>query len=236
MYLEKLKKINDKLKEANTELEKLLSLENYTKISSSLMSIVNNNAFEYKSLPIQHYEDLNEIKIAIKPRDEKAQLPSYNTILRIPDYQKSFWGVSTGFYITENLEENYSIVERMQDGETVFDLVGEDNSSEELGINTMVRYGVNISRKNFKNIFWQFGFGAGITLNSKIKPRLLVGTGPAFGGKNKFFVDFGLIYVYHDKLSKVYELKGNTTQPEKFLVNSTNLNGYISLGYLIKLN
>ncbi len=235
LNFEKLKNISENLKKANDELEKLLSIENYTKISSLLMSIANNNSYSYTSLPIQHFEDLNKIEITIKPRDKTAQLSSYKTILRIPDYQKTFWGVSTGFYITDNLEENYSIVERIDNGETVYDLIDEDSSSEELGISTMVRYGRNISGNKYNNIFWQFGFGAGITINEKIKPRLLIGTGFAFGGKNKFFIDFGSIYIYHDKLSNVYKLEGNLTQPESFLVNSTSLEGYISLGYLIKL-
>lgn len=63
----------------------------------------------------------------------------------------------------------------------------------------------------------------------------MAGTGLAFGHKNKVFVDVGAIHMYYDTLSKAYELRGNTVLPEDFLVNATKIQGYVSLGYLIKL-
>jgi hypothetical protein len=213
-----------------------LSATKYTALSTSLMELENNKKFEFVSLPIQRYEDVNKLEIKLIPRDEKAKLNTYKMILRIPDYEKSFWGVSTGFYITQNQERNFSLVERqLDDDSTVYDFIAENQSKQEVGVNTMVRHGINIGGESYRNLFWQFGFGAGLTINEKVKPRLLLGTGIAIGKKNKIMFDVGGIYMFYDKLSNAYQLEGNETMPSNFLVGATQFRIYYSLGYTIKL-
>ncbi len=223
---------------AITETQALVTAEKYTTLSQGLMALENHKNFEYVSLPIQRYQEINEVTLTIKPRGENDRLNTYTTTLRIPDYEKSFWGVSTGFYVAKNLEQSFSVEERLlDDGVTkVYDLVAEDQSKEELGVNTMVRYGFNIGGIKLPKLFWQFGFGGGITINEKIKPRLFAGTGLAYGEKNKVVLDFGGIYMFYDKLSNVYDRAGNETQPTDFMVGATQLRGYVSLGYVIQLD
>ncbi|MDT7827786.1 hypothetical protein RQM65_03790 [Pricia sp. S334] len=212
-----------------------LSAENYGKFSAVLIGVLNNLDFSYTSMPIQHHSDVNELVIQLKPRDKYAKLSRYSTVLRIPDIEKSFWAVSTGFYLTGNPENSYSIVERVDNGQSLYDFLKEDKAEIELGINTMIRHGRRIGEVLETPTFWHFGFGAGLSIDQKFKPRLMAGTGLAFGGKNKLIIDFGAVHVYYDTLSKAYTLKANTVLPKDFLVNATKIQGYVSVGYLIGL-
>jgi len=228
-----IKKVYDVLIKASSHLIDQLSAENYGKFSGVLIGVLNNLDFSYTTLPIQRYSDVNELVITLKPRDKNAKLSGYSTVLRIPDIEKSFWGVSTGFYVTGNPEKNYSVIERVENGQSLYDFLEEDTSSVELGINTMIRYGRRVGEILDTPTFWHFGFGAGLSIDQKFKPRLMAGTGLAFGNKNKLLIDVGAIHMYYDTLSKAYTLEGNTVLPEDFMVNATKINGYVSVGYLI---
>lgn len=230
-----IKRVYDALLKASDNLIDQLSVGNYGKFSAVLIGVLNNLDFRYTTLPIQRYADVNELVINLKPRDKNAKLSGYSTVLRIPDIEKSFWGVSTGFFATGNPENKYSVVERIENGQTLYDFLEEDSASLELGINTMIRYGRRVGEVFDTPTFWHFGFGAGLSIDQKFKPRLMAGTGIAFGSKNKILVDFGAIHMYYDTLSKAYTAQGNTVLPEDFLVNATKIQGYISLGYLISL-
>lgn len=230
-----IKKVYDALIKASDNLNDQLSAANYGKFSAVLIWVLNNLDFSYTTLPIQRYSDVNELVIGLKPRDKNAKLSSYSTVLRIPDIEKSFWGVSTGFYVTVNPENNYSVVERVENGQSLYDFLEEDTASIELGINTMIRYGRRVGEFLDTPTFWHFGFGAGLSIDQKFKPRLMAGTGLAFGNKNKLLIDVGAIHMYYDTLSKAYSMEGNTVLPKDFLVNATKISGYVSLGYLINL-
>lgn len=230
-----IEKVYTALLKASNTLMAQLSGENYGQFSAVLIGIINNLDFRYTTLPIQRYHDVNELQITLKPRDKNSKLSGYSTVLRIPDIEKSFWGVSTGFYVTDNPQRNVSIIEREENGQTLYDFLEEDSASVELGINTMVRYGRRIGVLCDTPIFWHLGFGAGLSIDQKFKPRLMTGTGLAFGRKNKLFVDFGAINMYYDTLSKAFTEEGNTTLPEDFLVSATKIQGYLSMGYLIQL-
>lgn len=230
-----IKKVAETLVKASNTLMAQLSTENYAIFSRTLIGILNNLDFSYSTLPIQRHGDVNELSITLKPRDKNAKLSGYSTLLRIPDIEKSFWGVSTGFYMTDNPERNYSVVERVENGQALYDFLEEDTASVELGINTLVRYGRRVGEIFNTPTFWHFGFGAGLSIDQKFKPRLMAGTGLAFGRKNKLFIDIGALHMYYNTLSKAYTLKGNTVLPDDYLVNATKINGYVSLGYLISL-
>ncbi|SDE85222.1 hypothetical protein SAMN05421636_10849 [Pricia antarctica] len=230
-----IKKVYEALIKASSNLIAQLSAENYGTFSAVLIGVLNNLDFSYTTLPIQRYSDVNELVISLKPRDKNAKLSGYSTVLRIPDTEKSFWGVSTGFYVTANPETNYSVIERVENGQSLYDFLEEDTASVELGINTMIRYGRRVGEIFDTPTFWHFGFGAGLSIEQKFKPRLMAGTGLAFGNKNKLFIDFGAIHMYYNTLSKAYTQEGNTSLPKDFLVNATKISGYTSLGYLISL-
>lgn len=230
-----IKKVYEVLIKATDHLTVQLSTENYRKFSTVLIGVLNNLDFSYTTLPIQRYNDVNELVISLKPRDKDAKLSGYSTVLRIPDIEKSFWGVSTGFYVTGNPENNYSVVERIENGQSLYDFLEEDTASVELGINTMIRYGHRVAEILKTPTFWHFGFGVGLNIDQKFKPRLMAGTGLAFGNQNKLFIDVGAIHMYYDTLSSAYTKQGNTVLPKDFLVNATKINGYLSVGYLIRL-
>ncbi len=230
-----IKKVHESLVKASDDLMAQLSSKNYAQFSAVLIGILNNLDFSYTTLPIQRYGDATELVITLKPRDKNAKLSGYSTVLRMPDIEKSFWGVSSGFYVTGNPERAYSLVERVENGQTFYDFLREDTAKAELGINTLIRYGRRLGEVLDTPTFWHFGFGAGLSIDQKFKPRLMAGTGLAWGGNNKLFVDVGAIHMYYDTISKAYDLKGNTVLPEDFLVNATKLQGYFSLGYLIAL-
>lgn len=228
-------KVYTALIKASDNLAAQLSAENYGKFSTVMVGVLNNLDFSYTTLPLQRYSDVNELVITIRPRDKNSKLSTYATVLRIPDIEKSFWGVSTGFFVTANPENNYSIVERVEDGRTLYDFLEEDTSDLELGINTMIRYGRRVGEVFDTPIYWHFGFGAGLSINEMFKPRIMIGTGLALGGKNKVIIDVGAINMYYNTLSKAYTPRGNTALPKDFLVTTTKIQGYISLGYLIAL-
>ncbi len=230
-----IKTVYETLLKVSNALIAQLSAENYGTFSEVLIGVLNNLDFSYTTLPIQRFGDVNELIISLKPRDKNAKLSGYSTVLRIPDIETSFWGVSTGFYVTANPENNYSVVERVENGQSFYDFLEEDTASVELGLNTMIRYGRRLGEVLDTPTFWHFGFGAGLSIDQKFKPRLMAGTGLAFGNKNKLFIDFGAIHMYFNTLSKAYTIEENTVLPKDFLVNATRINGYLSLGYLISL-
>ncbi len=230
-----IKKVYDALLKSSDNLIAQLSAENYGKFSGVLIGVLNNLDFSYTTLPMQRYSDFNEVVLTLKPRDKNAKLSGYSTVLRIPDIEKSFWGVSTGFYVTGNPEKNYSVVERVENGQSLYDFLEEDTAKVELGINTMIRYGRRIGEILDTPTFWHFGFGAGLSIDQRFKPRLMAGTGLAFGNKNKLLIDVGAMHMYYDTLSKAYTPESNTVLPEDFMVNAMKINGYVSIGYLISL-
>ncbi len=118
-----IKKVHEGLVKAADDLMAQLSSKNYAQLSAALIGILNNLDFSYTTLPIQRYRDATELVIILKPRDKNAKLSGYSTVLHMPDIEKSFWGVSSGFYVTGNPEHTYSVVERVENGQTFYDLL-----------------------------------------------------------------------------------------------------------------
>ena len=230
-----IKNTHEGLIKANRVLSEQFSAESYSEFTAAMLAISNNLGRSYTTLPLQRYGDVNELVITLKPRDKNTKLSGYTTTLRIPDIEKSFWGVSSGFYLTDNPERNLSIVERFENGEARYDFIEEDTASPELGINAMIRYGRRFGDVLDTPAFWHLGFGAGLSIDQKFKPRLMAGGGFAFGRSNKVLIDVGAIHMYYDTLSKAYTMEGNATLPENFLVNTTKVQPYFSIGYLIGL-
>lgn len=217
------------------ELLKNTSSKTQKELLSSFITIKNHLAYRHISLPVPYLGNLKELDINIVPQsDSTSRLSDYSTKLYFPTTKKTFWGISTGFYFAKDLNENYSVKELLNaDNDTIYNLIKEDSGKTEIGLKAMVRKGWKINKEG--NLFWNMGFGPGIKITDKVKPRIFLGTGFAFGRKNKLFADFGAVYMFYDKLSNAVDLLNNRTKPESILVTATKVQYYFSIGYSLGL-
>ncbi|MDT0641628.1 hypothetical protein RM553_02175 [Zunongwangia sp. F363] len=264
-----LKKTRNIVDEFKTDLDmviktikKEITTEKYQELQKGLAMIVNHKDFSFASLPIQILEDGKKIDLTISPRDDATTLTSYETSFRIPDKTKNYWAVTTGLYLIDNLNQNYSIMtdiielepdtpteetegeteesegqEEEPTEETIYSFVEEDRSKDEIGVKAMVQYGWYLTETFLGDFYVNLGIGAGLSITEKPKPRFFFGPGVSFGDKNKFTIDFGGAYIFYDKLSNGY----NTTdeyrsKPTDYLVTQSQIKGYIGVGYTINFN
>lgn len=217
-----------------TELVGFTSATSLKTVWENIIVVYNNKSFIYESLPIQRTGDLSEVTIKITPRDSTTRLHAYTTKFTFATEVEP-WSVSSGFYITGNPDEDFSAkAVTDSNGMTTYDLIEEENGDYEVGLNVMIRYNWRLAGK--QETFWHVGIGTGVNVGPKIRPRVFLGTGLAFGNKNKFIIDVGGVYMFYDKISSAVDLTGNTSIPENYTVSASKIQPYFSLGYTISLN
>lgn len=240
LFATKLKSDDEKLKLIQQELAKTfeaakatVSAENVRKINEALVVILNNASRTYTSLPIQFTKDQSQLKISIVPRDEKSMLQAYSTTLLFPLNTTNFWGVSSGLYASGLHNEAFSVrtlLDSEQDTIPQYGLVQEKPGKAEFGVSAMVRYGWH---KPTWPVGFQLGFGPGVVITDKIRPRMMAGIGPVFGQNHKLLVDVGLVAGYVDRRSTAYAQDGPYfAKPEQVTVPQLKVNGYFALHYL----
>ncbi|WP_256010209.1 hypothetical protein [Desertivirga xinjiangensis] len=197
-----------------------------------LIVFENNNSSTYSSLPLQFSKDETTLTLEIKPLRDDNYLPAYKTTYTFPTTKRSYVALSSGIFVSTLHNKAFSTKTTVSATDTTYSLSGEQPGKFEFGSNVMLRFGVAIK----DNVSWQFGFGPGVTVTNKIKPRALIGTGAAFGYKHKFLIDFGLSMGYVDVLSNVYdETTVYSTQPADVMVSRFKAGAYMSLGYMFNL-
>lgn len=240
-----LKALDEKIRNAYTEfnsaIEKVqapVTAANVIKLWNLVLPVINNNSFNntYTSIPQQFSKEKSIINIEVKPWHDSLRLSSYKTRLEFPiNNDKVFWGISSGFYFGTKANEYYSTKTSIVGApptDTTYSIIKEDPGKGEIGFNTMLRWGTRLTKK-WDHTFFQFGIGPGVSVSDKIRPRMLLGIGLAFGDKHKFVFDYGYMLGYYDVKSKVYELATEyQANPATVTVSQLKTSCYFSVSYL----
>jgi len=228
---------HDVLINLNTELIKLLvsmekqvDAESVKSIMNKLVFAQNNQCTTYTSIPLQFTKEITTLNISIKPRSDTLGLQSYliPIVFPIKEDKKYYYGISSGFYFSTLHDDAYSVKSSSTDN---YNLIAENPGGLEIGINAMFRIGWQEKKESDWSFI--FGFGPGVSFSNKIRPRLFLGLGAAYGDKNKFIVDIGLSTGPVDRLSNAFdETTTYTSAPNNFMVSAMRWGGYLSISYL----
>ncbi len=186
------------------------------------------NTICFTSLPIYIGNDVKVLSIGLKPVEDNSNLPSYQTSFSIPDYQPMIWGVSGGIYICGLKNETFS--NKRKENDTTFNLVAEKQNKIQIGVNALAYMGwqVTPTRPNYLGIC----FGAGMSLESKSKPRVLLGGSFITGEKNRINVSAGLVAGYVTRLSDAFSTTANYTKPaESYQRDFLKTSVFFSINY-----
>jgi hypothetical protein len=232
-----LKALNEQIKKSFSEFEPAIvavkdpiQAANATRLFKSLAPGINNSSRTFVSLPLQFTKEESRLEINIQPRsDSTTLLQSYNTVLVFPTAtHDQFWGISSGFYLSTPANESYSTIANIA-ADTTYSIVKEKPGKMEFGFNTMMRFGSRIST----NVYWQAGIGPGVSVSDKVRPRMLIGTGLAFGQKHSILLDIGAVFGYYNVKSKAFEnTDGYATEPKNITVSQIKTGAYFSISYL----
>ena len=207
-----LSQAHDSVVRASDNLTKLVSAARDTLLSNNTLTYVktlatlsSSGGTTFKSLPLQFNGDAQTINISISPQLNSSSLQSYTTQIIFPSQKDEFWGVSSGFYFGCMKNNAFSFKQTVNSGaDTVFVLQDEKAAYVEFGLNAMLRYGHTL----FGSDSWylQAGIGPGLAISDKVRPRMLLGIGLAYGSKeHKLLLDFaGEVFGFSNYLSNTY--------------------------------
>lgn len=200
----------------------------------ALTNAANNSALQYVSLPQQFTKDQSRLRIDIVPRSSTYAVGEFHTQLVYPLNSKHFWGVSTGFFMSQLTSEAYSTsAQAPAGGATTYRLVSEDPGKFEYGLSAMVRVGT-LLHPSSSSVGVQFGFGPALAVGTKVRPRLLLGGGLVAGRAHKLLVDGGLALGYVDRLSRAFDPNSAyaIAPPDNPVVSTLKTSFYFGLHYL----
>jgi hypothetical protein len=209
-----------------------LSAQKTFQYMSTLAGAKNNESSIYKSLPYQFKNEQTSLNIKIQPKPTSSLLQSYETVLTLPIENRMIWGISSGFYWGYQMpNQAYSF---KHNADSTYSLIPEETASTEIGLNAMVHFGYQIARiRKIPKIGLELGFGPGLSISDKIRPRLMGSIGLTIGNRNELLIDWGAIYGYVDKLSNAFDTSSHyITQPGNPVVSSLKQGWFLSVSYL----
>ncbi len=190
----------------------------------------------YVSLPIYVAENIKKINIELKSRIDSLGLPNYNTTLILPPIQHRVWGISSGVFVTGLKNEGYGVQSftRPRTGggvDTLYNIAVEEDGKAQIGANALAYTGWKLG-KGDKPSYWGLCFGAGLSIESKPKPRVLFGGAYITGEKNRLMISVGFVGGYVKQLSTRFNTSTDyTQQPTDFVKDVLKLNGFLSINY-----
>lgn len=215
---------------ATAELANIDTAISHKKITEMYAAFIKltQNSNCYTSLPIYINSDVKVFNISLKPVDEKSNLPVYQTSFVIPDYQKRVWGISGGINLTGLHNEIYS--NRQKENDTTYNLVKDKQGKVQLGVNALAYIGWQL--KNSSPDYLGVSFGAGMSLESKPKPRVLLGISFIAGEKNRIGISAGFIGGFVSQLSDAFSTTVDYAKPaENYQKDIMKMSGFISINY-----
>ncbi|GGI49362.1 hypothetical protein GCM10011425_05740 [Mucilaginibacter galii] len=219
---------------ATAETLAAINADKTRELLSRMLIAQNNSATEYTTFPIQFTVERAKISLIVSPRKDDYLLQTYTSNLMIPFVQKSYTAVGISFYGAGLHDEVYSTLGTpVNDSVTNYTLVNENASKQEIGVAALLRFGTKLDDKEFYGI--HASIGSGISISTKVKPRMLLGAGLSFGKMHMFTVDGGLIAGYVDRLSAAANERAVYVKPEPVMVSKLKAGGFISFGYLFRL-
>jgi hypothetical protein len=215
---------------SNTELANIDTAISTKKINEMYAGLIKltQNTICYTSLPIYISNDVKVFTVSLRPVDDKSNLPAYQTSFAIPDYQYRVWGVSGGIFVSGLHNDIYS--NRRKENDTTFNLVADKQGKLQVGVNALsyMAWQVQNNRPNYIGV----SFGAGMSLESKLKPRVLLGISYITGEKNRINFSAGFVGGYVSVLSDAFSTTVNYAKPaENYQKDILKGNGFISINY-----
>ncbi len=216
-----------------------LSVEKVNELMGTLVLLGNNTGQDYVSLPQQYNGGAGSVALRIDPIDAaKTNLGSYATTLRFNDVDRTYGGMSLGFFIGGLHDEAYSTLKKttaVNDSTDVstYTLVEEEPGSIEFGASALFITGRKFA--NTDRVGYHFAFGPGVAISDKVRARLLFGPGLSFGRKHMLMLNVGGILGYTQQLANNYTSDGiYSEKPEDVTVARLNTSLFVSLGYMFK--
>lgn len=229
-------------KEFYTIADKIDSAFGNTLIGNVCDQIKANSINEFISLPYSVNGDLVKLDIKIEPLEPTKNPQPYNTIINLPNKRSTFWGFSTGVYMSGlgKKAESWSWKTNIQQSSSNppkydtlnYSLTKEENGKTEIGISALLHVGCFI--KKLPEVGIQFAFGPGLSMESKPKPRILIGAGLIIGKRNQLMITGGWIGGPVKVLSSAYDpAKVYPSAPNDITKDRFNKAGFVSLSYSI---
>jgi hypothetical protein len=216
--------------------ENIVSPDSIFKYMKELINTENNSSFTYLTMPMQFSKDRTDVAISIIPKGNDYGLQTYSMKLTFPMNKLFYAGISTGFYGTTLHDEAFSSKKIISQGDTSYSIVKENSGNCEIGLCSMVKIGYYIHKILNQDVSLQFGFGPGISIQNKMKPRFLLGGGLAIGSSNMLLFSLGAIIGSVDVLSSVYDQNQTYSSVQQGVTSGCTLTKlYWSLEYLFDL-
>lgn len=234
-YDKNFKAISAELVKLSEEFRKQISAEEVEKLLSSIINLTSNTTFV--STPLQFTKEQTKLTVEITPKAANSTLQkyTYGPYIFPTDYE-NYWTVGTSLYYGFGFKnERYSSIGTTTAGVTTYTLVEEPQESGELGIAALLRCGKKFSNLNL--IGYHFTLGTGLSIEKNPRPRLLGGIGLSFGNTHNITIDIGALAGYVDVKSNAVNTSDLFTEkPTNLTVTKLKFGGFLSVGYMYKLN
>ncbi|WP_132055371.1 hypothetical protein [Pseudocnuella soli] len=218
---------------ALTEAAKAVSHKNFADLKAQL-EIMANSSTCYTSAPIFMMQRAKTVSIEFKPRFDSLVVPSYKTSFVLPFIQQKVSGISGGIHYSSLSSRSYSnkTVLGSQPGDTLYQLTGNGLGAGQLGINSLAYVGWKADKDNYKANYWGVSFGAGLSIESKPKPRVLLGGSYISGEDNRLLITAGIIAGQVARLSSAFNTTTQYRQPvSDVVVDRLTLGAFLSVNY-----
>jgi hypothetical protein len=224
--------------EATATLKKYRDDIGYSKVADIILrlELLALNSSCYISFPIYIGDDVKKINLEFKPRFDTLGLPGFATSLTLPPVQRKVWGISGGAFATglHNDGHNTKIFTQTNPGgglDTLYSIVTDNNGKAQVGINALAYTGWKLNENNQPD-YMGVCFGAGMSLESKPKPRILLGVSFITGERNRLLLSAGFVAGYVRTLSDAFDTTVNYTQrPSDYLKDILRANAFFSINY-----
>lgn len=233
-------KVSDGLAKLSTGATEALSsvdATNSAKLLESLQTLEANESHTYCSAPILYTGGKATLSLAIEPLKPEYNLQTYKTTYTFPLKNRTYVGVSAGFYGAGLYNDAFSTRSETKitatDTSTVYNLVDEHSVRNEIGGTALFTYGTKFQDDGCLGV--QFVLGPGISITDKVRPRLLVGGGISLGREHMVLVNGGLVAGYVDRKTAALAEDGPYGgEPGSTTVARLEGSWFVSLGYLFK--
>jgi hypothetical protein len=197
---------------------------------------VDNGTRTYTSLPFQMTGDKTTLKLSIIPRDNTSGRQSFSTEIAFPWSKNPSITLGSSFYLAGLYDDAFSTVAIVthdsasrKDTVKSYRLVQEKPGRLEFGVAASVLCGVRICDALSLHV----SLGPGVSINSKIRPRVLLGFGVSYGTKNKINITGGQILGFVDRESQAFSSADGVypIKPDNVTVSRLDHQFFVSLGY-----
>jgi hypothetical protein len=193
---------------SSTYLAKLDSSLSYRSLDSLLLPLRSLKYMKpcFSSGSMLFTKDIKTITLQFRAWTDSAHnYVSNPDPLQLPIIPQKAWGVSAGIYTSTLHNLEYTSKPDATGG--TYHLIPDNTGKIEIGVDALAYLGLKSWTAKPESLnFNYFGinYGAGLSLESKPKPRVLLGLGYVYGGANRIVVSGGFIAGFVDRLSAAY--------------------------------